>query len=111
MSPADADLTYDQSSGLVTWRPGSIGQNADVGSGARQVFFQVVFRPSVTQVGSTPGIVGQASFVGTDAFTGLRLQGSAARAFPLSSRPIRHGRTGRGRLLNRHGGGNLSLLY
>jgi hypothetical protein len=78
MSPADADLTYDQSSGLVTWRPGSIGQNADVGSGARQVFFQVVFRPSVTQVGSTPGIVGQASFVGTDAFTGLRLQGSAA---------------------------------
>jgi hypothetical protein len=77
VSPADADLAYDQPSGLVTWRPGSIAQNADVGSGAKQVSFQVTFRPSVTQVGSTPVIIGQASLVGTDSFTGLGLKSSA----------------------------------
>lgn len=77
MSPSDADMTYDQASGLVTWRPGSIAQNADVGSGAKQVSFQVVFRPSINQVGSAPVVVGQASLVGTDAFTNVRLRGLA----------------------------------
>jgi len=77
ISPEGADISYDQSTGMVTWYPGTIQQNTDVGSGARQVSFQVILRPNLTQVGSTPTIAGQSLLSGIDSFTGASIQSSA----------------------------------
>ncbi|MBI5134521.1 MAG: hypothetical protein HZA81_04035 [Candidatus Taylorbacteria bacterium] len=76
-SPADANISYNPTGGIVTWNVGSVPRNASVGSGAKQVAFQVSFKPSANQVGSAPEIVSQASIVGLDTFTGATLRNSA----------------------------------
>ncbi|MFA6158603.1 MAG: hypothetical protein WC763_03190 [Candidatus Paceibacterota bacterium] len=77
VSPEGADVTYNPTGGQITWLVGSVPQNADVGSGARQVAFQVILRPSLTQAGSSPEVIGQSLIAGTDSFTGTNLTNSA----------------------------------
>ena len=75
--PADSGLTYDSTKGNITWVVGSVPRNAIVGSGARQIAFQVAFRPSANQSGTSPGIMGSANIEGTDTFTGALIKNSA----------------------------------
>ncbi len=70
ISPADAGLTYDSNGGNITWVVGAVPRNATIGSGARQIAFQVALRPSANQVGTVPQIMGAATITGTDTFTG-----------------------------------------
>jgi hypothetical protein len=83
ISPAGANITYDPSGGNITWLAGSVPQNADVGSGAKQVWFQVSLRPSANQIGRSPDIIGAAKLVGTDTFAGVTIEDSVQ---PLSTR-------------------------
>jgi len=75
--PADSGLTYDSTGGNITWVVGAIPRNAVVGSGARQVAFQVALRPSANQKGSAPEVIGSSSITGTDTFTGVTIKNSA----------------------------------
>ena len=68
-SPTDQDISYDENSGLITWNVGNVYANSSGSSSRKQVSFQVSFTPSVTQVGTIPVIVNQASLVGIDSFT------------------------------------------
>lgn len=77
IAPADASLTYDSNGGTITWIAGAVPRNATVGSGAKQVAFQVALRPSANQLGSVPDIIGQATVTGTDTFTGVTVRNSA----------------------------------
>jgi hypothetical protein len=77
MSPTDADLTVDPMSGAIVWNVGEVAKGADIGSGARQVAFQIELRPSANQVGQTPDLVSGATITGKDSFTGAVLQNSA----------------------------------
>ncbi len=77
ISPTDANIIYNDSGGNITWNIGGVPRNANVGSGAKQVYFQVSLRPSANQVNSAPQLVGAARITGTDAFTGVSLEGGA----------------------------------
>ncbi len=77
ISPADAGLTYDSNGGTISWIVGAVPRNATVGSGARQVAFQVALRPSANQQGNVPEIISQATITGTDTFTGATVKNTA----------------------------------
>lgn len=77
VSPENSAITYNPTGGQITWNVGTVPQNADVGAGAKQVSFKVVFRPSLTQVGSTPEVVSQSQITGADSFAGINLRNTA----------------------------------
>ena len=78
VSPADANISFDPNAGGVVWNVGSVPRDADIGSGAKQVYFQVALKPSANQSGTVPEIVGPARVTGTDVFTGVALENTAA---------------------------------
>ncbi len=77
ISPSTANITYDKQSGNIVWAVGNVAQNADIGSGAQQVAFQISLTPSANQAGQVPTLIGSAAISGTDVFTGATLQNSA----------------------------------
>ncbi len=77
ISPEGSNITYNPVGGQITWLAGTVPQNADVGSGAKQVAFKVILRPSLTQEGSAPEVVSQSIITGTDTFAGSTLRNSA----------------------------------
>jgi hypothetical protein len=77
ISPADANISYNPTGGVITWNVGELPRNALVGSGAKQVAFQVSLQPSVGQVGQAPEIISAAKIQGIDVFTGATIQNSA----------------------------------
>jgi hypothetical protein len=76
VSPNTEDVTYDQNSGLVTWKIGNVDAHTLSSLRRKEVAFQVSFTPSINQVGQFPTIVNQATLVATDSFTNTALQSS-----------------------------------
>lgn len=76
VSPSTEDVSYDKNSGVVTWNIGTMNPPLAGNSARRDVQFQVSVTPSVSQVGTAPILVNQASFTGTDAWTGSTVQSS-----------------------------------
>ena len=72
-SPSTANITYDKNSGLVTWNVGTVPTYTANSSTRKEVFFQIEFDPSITQVGSVPTLINQATFTGMDSFTNTSL--------------------------------------
>lgn len=77
ISPDNANISYNQTGGIITWQVGEVPRNADIGSGAKQVAFKVSLQPSVGQVGQEPQILSETKITGTDVFTGATLQNTA----------------------------------
>jgi hypothetical protein len=75
--PTDANITYNPTGGVVTWLAGTIPKNADIGSGAKQVAFQISLKPSANQLGKVPELVSTADITGLDSFTGATIKTSA----------------------------------
>lgn len=69
ISPSNAPLTYDPTSGNITWIPGTVPAGAGVTGPVEQVAFKVSLVPSVNQVGQSPTLVNQTLFSGQDSFT------------------------------------------
>lgn len=77
ISPQGASVTYEPTGGRVTWRAGDIPANADIGTGAKQVMFQVVVTPNLSHIGMAPDIMGPTTIEGTDSFTGATVRNTA----------------------------------
>ncbi|MEK7607352.1 MAG: hypothetical protein AAB484_00265 [Patescibacteria group bacterium] len=77
INPEDANISYNPTGGIITWQVGEMSRNADIGSGAKQVAFQISLRPSVGQIGEAPQILSEAKIMGVDVFTGATLQNNA----------------------------------
>ncbi len=74
VSPTNENITYDPNSGAITWNAGTVTPNASMSStNRREVDFQVSLQPSITQVGTSPTLVNQASLTATDDFTQAQL--------------------------------------
>ena len=69
VSPSSEKINYNDSTGLVTWNVGNIVSGAGIFSAAREASFQVSFLPSVSQIGMTPDLVGEAALNAKDNFT------------------------------------------
>lgn len=73
----DNDVSFDATSHTMKWNIGNISANSH-----KEVWIQVSFLPSLSQVDTTPTVLKASHFVATDRFTGttVRVDGS-----PLSS--------------------------
>ncbi len=69
-SPLGDRLLYDPVTNKIVWEPGEIKAGTGFSLSPREVAFQLSFLPSLGQVGLTPIIINDATFVGTDKFTG-----------------------------------------
>jgi hypothetical protein len=70
ISPANADITFNRSNNTVTWNIGDIPAGTGVNTPPREAAFQLVFLPSLSQVGDKPYVLQDITFEGTDSFTG-----------------------------------------
>jgi hypothetical protein len=71
ISPASEDLTYNPSTKEITWNVGSIQRGTGITSGGREVFFQVAFNPSSSQIGTAPIILNDIVLTGHDDFANV----------------------------------------
>jgi len=70
VSPMSENVSYNSTTHEVVWTPGDIPAGTGIGaSSAKQVAFQVVFLPSITQYGATPALLTEHVFTAQDAYT------------------------------------------
>lgn len=93
ISPADEDLTYNSSTREIVWNADRVPRGAGISGIARSVAFQLAFKPSVSQIGTTPTIINDAILTGHDDFAnvdvkvnkaGLSTKLDGDEAFPQS---------------------------
>ncbi len=71
--PNKENITYNQNTHQITWVPGDIPPGTGVGKPPREVSFQIILTPSLSQVASFPILLNHIHFDGTDSFTGESL--------------------------------------
>lgn len=76
-SPSSEIFSYNQTTNEVVWSVGSVLPNTGFNSSPKQIYFQLEFLPSVSQVGQTPTLLGEATLFGTDKVTGLKIETNA----------------------------------
>ncbi len=74
VSPASERVSFDPQSGQIAWNAGELKAGAGYGTGAREVAFQISFVPSLSQVGTTPVLIEEASAEGADSFAGISVK-------------------------------------
>ena len=67
-SPSTEDLTFNASTKEIIWNIGRIARGTGLTEAGRSVSFQVVFTPSLSQLGTTPVIINDAFLTGHDDF-------------------------------------------
>jgi hypothetical protein len=73
-SPSTEDISYDNSTGKITWNAGGTSAYTKGSSHRKSVSFQVSLRPTINQIDSVPTLVNQAKLTATDDFTGEDLE-------------------------------------
>ncbi len=73
----EAGVTYDQGTRVVKWSLGDVRAGVGYTSGARQASFQLLFTPSVSQVGTVPTLTGATTLSGLDRFAQVSVEASA----------------------------------
>ena len=75
ISPGNENIIYDHTTNQITWSPGDIPAGTGINTPPKEVAFQIIFTPSLSQVqiGLAPALVTNIGFEGTDAFTGQSL--------------------------------------
>lgn len=79
-SPSNEILSFNKETDEVIWNAGSILPDTGFGSSEKKVYFQLEFLPSISQLGQTPMILGEASLSGIDKKTGLKVEAKADAA-------------------------------
>lgn len=74
VSPKTSVISYDPLTRTVTWKVGDISPGTGYSSPAKEVAFQVSFKPSISQIGTAPIVIKSQSVSGTDGFTGDPVQ-------------------------------------
>jgi hypothetical protein len=87
--PSDEDLIYNPSTREITWNVGSISKGTGINGTNRSVSFQVAFSPSLSQVGSSPVIINDATLTGYDDFANVDVKvKKGSLTIGLSSDPL-----------------------
>lgn len=84
-SPASERVSYNAIGGEVVWDAGDIAPGAGFGTSPRELSFQVALLPSLSQVGSSPVIVGEAVAEGYDRFAGASVRSNVRPALTTAS--------------------------
>jgi hypothetical protein len=67
-SPADERISYNPIGGQITWDAGTLKAGTGFVDTPRQISFQVLITPSLSQVGTQPVLIGEATASGDDNF-------------------------------------------
>lgn len=67
------DVSYDENTRIVTWNMGKLVSGTGFSMASREATFQIEIMPSIGQIKSTPILVNNISFSGTDIFTGVQV--------------------------------------
>lgn len=82
-TPTEANIGYDSGNRTVTWNIGEVSAGTGYVSSPKEVSFQVVLEPSLTQVGSIPNLTSSIQISGQDNYTGRTVTTERA---PLTTR-------------------------
>lgn len=74
LEPEDVDVSYNQNTGEIVWRAGTVPVGTGLLTAAKELAFQISFLPNVTQIGTQPVLVSEAVLGGKDVFTGAFLR-------------------------------------
>jgi hypothetical protein len=87
VSPQSAKdfITYNEATRTVTWSPGTVAPGVGYTSNPLEVYFQVAIKPSTSQIGSSPSIIGPGILTGRDQNVGLPINLSGAGLSTASS--------------------------
>ncbi len=66
-------ITFNNENRQVTWSLGNVLAGTGISSAAREVSFQVSITPSVSQLGSAPGLTDEIQLIAKDAFTSAEI--------------------------------------
>ena len=76
VSPGTENIIYNSSTNEVIWSPGDIPAGTGVGKPPREVAFQIVLTPSLSQLRKVPVLMNNIHYTATDSFTGEGLSGT-----------------------------------
>ena len=76
VSPVSENVSIDPVSGEIVWKAGVVARGAGISANAKKVYFTVELTPSISQVGTSPSILGKTTATGVDSFTGATLSSS-----------------------------------
>lgn len=79
-TPQSEIFSFNQVTNEVVWNAGSLLPNTGFGFPKKEIYFQLEFLPSLSQIGRTPIILGEAVLSGTDKVTGLKIESKAGEA-------------------------------
>lgn len=91
IAPEEEDLSYNASTHEVVWDIGSIPKGTSLTSVPKSVSFQIGFTPSLSQVGTVPIIVNDATLTGHDDFANVDVK---ATRIPIRTNLDGEGATG-----------------
>lgn len=74
VSPASEDIKYNASTKEILWNVGTLPRGGGITVPGREVSFQVVLIPSLSQVGTTPVIINDAVLTGHDDFANVNIR-------------------------------------
>ncbi len=70
VSPGSENITYNELGGEIIWNVANIEAGAGITREPKEVAFQIGFVPSLTQFGSSPVLINEATLTAVDEFTG-----------------------------------------
>ncbi len=76
VSPAKENILYNRSTNEVIWSPGDIPAGTGIGKPPREVAFQVVLTPSLSQIKKTISLLANIRFRAVDSFTNVEFTDS-----------------------------------
>lgn len=73
VSPSKENVTYNPNTNEVVWNAGNIPAGTGISNPPREVAFQIILAPSLSQVGQEPKLVNDIRFTAIDTFTNEQL--------------------------------------
>jgi len=73
-NPQSEIFSFNQVTNEVVWNVGSVLPNTGFDSSKKEIYFQLEFLPSSSQIGQTPVLLGEASLSGFDKVVGLKIE-------------------------------------
>lgn len=69
LSPQDENITYNDITGEIVWNVGRVPAGVGLTNSPQQVFFQLGFTPSISQLNESPNLISEATLEAIDSFT------------------------------------------
>ena len=73
-SPSNEVFSLNKVTNELVWNVGSVLPNTGFNSSKKEIYFQLEFSPSTSQIGQSPVILGEATISGVDKITGTKIE-------------------------------------